>query len=177
MNEIKTIYSIGHSTLSIEEFLKRLGAYKIKQIADVRRFPGSAKYPWFNKENFELLLAEHDINYSHIELLGGRRKADKDSSNTVWKNKSFQGYADYMENPEFLKGINILLKFSAGKPTAMMCSEAVWWRCHRSMISDYLKSIGIKVIHIMAENNSKEHTYTRPAKIIEGKLFYGREED
>jgi uncharacterized protein (DUF488 family) len=168
-----TIYTIGHSTHSLDDFLAMLKSFNIKIIADIRRFPGSRKFPHFNKESLELSLQEAGIEYIHMLALGGRRKAKKDSKNTVWNNVSFKGYADYMETEEFQNALEKLEHIALQKPTAYMCSEAVWWRCHRSMVSDYLKAKRWKVFHIMAKEKAQEHKYTAPAKIIDDKVFYG----
>lgn len=169
---MKIIYTIGHSTRSPEEFIALLEAYGIETLADVRSFPGSRKFPWFNKENLEKLLPASGIQYIHLRELGGRRSVKKNSSNTSWRNPAFQGYADYMETPEFLKGIELLMALTEHSLVCYMCSEAVWWRCHRSMISDYLKSTGWTVMHIMDKKHLEEHPYTQPARIVNGKLTY-----
>lgn len=171
-NNKNRIYTIGHSTHPFEEFVEMLHAFDIKTVADVRSFPGSRKFPQFNKENLQEKLVENGINYIHLRDLGGRRKVAKDSKNNRWRNDSFRGYADYMETEPFEKGIQELEKIAATAPTAYMCSEAVWWRCHRSMVSDYLKAKGWKVIHIMGVNKSEEHPYTSPAIIENGKVRY-----
>ena len=168
----KEIYTIGHSTRSIEELTELLKLNEIKLLADVRSLPGSRKYPHFNKENLEKILPENGIKYLHLKELGGRRKVKPDSKNTAWRHKAFRGYADYMETDEFKTGIDHLVKKASKTRTAIMCSEAVWWRCHRSMISDYLKLNGWKVIHILSRTKNEEHPYTQPAKIIRGELYY-----
>lgn len=144
-------------------------------LADVRRFPGSRNYPHFGKDALEKHLLSEEIHYKHFEALGGRRKPLKDSENYIWKNTSFRGYADYMQTDEFKRAVDELLSANNQKHTAIMCSEAVWWRCHRSMISDYLKSIGIEVFHILSDTKTEIHPYTKPAKIIGGKLSYKSE--
>jgi len=166
------LYTIGHSTRSIQEFISLLIENKIDFLADVRQFPFSKRYTHFNKELLKKVLEEHHIHYEHFVTLGGRRPALKNSKNVVWKNPSFRGYADYMETDAFKEGIADLLKVTEGYSAAIMCSEAVWWRCHRSMISDYLKSIGIEVSHILSHGKIEPHPYTSPAKIINGKLSY-----
>lgn len=168
-----TIWTIGHSTRELEEFIELLKENRIEALADVRSFPGSRKFPRFNAEALSVSLPAAGIEYIPFKQLGGRRKVRKDSPHTVWRNEAFRGYADYMDTDEFKKGIDDLLKLAADKRTAIMCSEAVWWRCHRSMISDYLKSIGVKVIHIMARGKTEEHPYTSAAKLEDGKLVYG----
>ena len=173
MNAIqKTIYTIGHSTRTLEEFIELLETFSIEMLADVRSYPGSRRYPHFNKENLAKELPLKNILYIHIPALGGRRKTLPESKNTVWKNNAFRGYADYMETNEFKKGIEELENISFKYKTAFMCSEAVWWRCHRSMIADYLKAEGWKILHIINNKNAEEHPYTAPAKIIDGRLSY-----
>lgn len=170
--EDKTIWTIGHSTRSFEEFLEMLDSFKIGQLIDVRRYPGSRKFPHFNKEALEKNLAENNIEYIHLEDLGGRRKAKPDSKNTIWRHPSFRGYADYMETEDFQKEFQKLKNLALKRSSAIMCSEAVWWSCHRSMISDALKADEWKVMHIMEVDKENEHPYTKPAKIIEGELSY-----
>lgn len=108
----------------------------------------------------------------HLKQLGGRRKVHKDSKNTRWHNTSFRAYADYMETQEFEVGIEALEQISIQSPTAMMCAEAVWWRCHRSMVSDYLKAKGWTVLHIMNPKKAEEHSYTSPARVVGNCVFY-----
>lgn len=169
------IFTIGHSTRTIEEFLDLLFSFDIKILADIRRLPGSRKYPQFDQDALKKSLEENGIEYVYIEDLGGRRKVSPDSKNTAWRNKSFQGYADYMETESFENGVKELEKLALEKNTAMMCSEAVWWRCHRSMVSDYLKAKGWEVLHIMAIGKATEHPYTSPARILGDKVFYSDE--
>ncbi len=167
-----TIFTIGHSTRSIDDFIKLLHSFNIKFLADIRTYPGSRRFPHFNKENLKEYLAENNICYQHIPALGGRRKAVKDSKNNAWKNESFRGYADHMETEEFKNSINELEETAFDQVTAYMCSEGVWWRCHRSLVSDYLKWKGWKVLHIFSEQKAEEHPYTSPAHIENGKLSY-----
>ena len=170
------IWTIGHSTRSIDDFVWLLQQNAIKVVADVRMFPGSKRYPQFVREALTKSLSEHAIRYEHFSELGGRRKPNADSRNTAWRNASFRGYADYMETEQFTKGIERLLALSreAG-PTTIMCAEAVWWRCHRALISDYLKSIGIEVIHILDAKKIESHPFTSAARIVDGKLSYETE--
>lgn len=172
MNPDKTIWTLGHSTRTIEEFLELLNIYGIERLIDVRRFPGSRKYPQFNEDRLESDLLEEGFWYTHIEALGGRRKVNPESKNTVWRHPSFRGYADYMETSEFKKAFTTLEVLASEKKCAIMCSEAVWWRCHRSMISDQLKANGWTVMHIMSEHQAQEHPYTQPAKVVSGQLSY-----
>lgn len=168
----KIIYTIGHSTHHLETFLEMLKSCHIKVLADIRSLPGSRKFPQFNKENLEISLPQNSIQYIHITELGGRRKIHKDSKNIRWRNPSFRSYADYMETPLFETGITELQNIASQNPTAYMCSEALWWRCHRSMVSDFLKAKGWTVLHIMAIGKTEEHTYTSPANIVNGHVLY-----
>ena len=149
-----------------------LHSFKIELVADIRSYPGSRRYPQFNKESLAISLPENNLQYIHIKELGGRRKVNPDSKNTAWRHPAFRGYADYMETPEFQQGIEELEALALKQRTAYMCSEAVWWRCHRSMVSDYLKVKGWNVMHIMAVGKEEEHPYTAPARIINGELSY-----
>ncbi len=168
----KVIYSIGHSTRTLQEFVAMLQTFSVEILADIRSYPGSRRYPHFNKENLANKLPENSISYIHLPSLGGRRKTSADSKNTAWKNEAFRGYADYMESESFIKGMNELEEMSLKKKVAYMCSEAVWWRCHRSLVSDYLKIEGWKVMHIMNLQKADEHPYTKVARIIDDKLYY-----
>ena len=172
-----TIYTIGHSTRSLEEFLNTLRSFDIKILADIRRLPGSRKFPHFDQEPLKTALEETGIQYIHLADLGGRRKVKKDSKNTRWNNSSFRGYADYMETAEFENAIAILESMALTQPTTYLCSEAVWWRCHRSMVSDHLKAKGWTVWHIMAPRKAQEHPYTSPARIVDGKVYYSETND
>lgn len=167
-----SIYTIGHSIHSIDEFLDMLKSFDIKNLVDIRHLPGSRRVPQFDKENLEIVLPENNINYIFLKDLGGYRKVKKDSKNTGWRNMSFRGYADYMETADFERGIKTLKNIAIKDLTAIMCAEAVWWRCHRSMIADYLKWQGWQVFHIMGIKKATDHPYTSVAQIINGKLSY-----
>jgi uncharacterized protein (DUF488 family) len=172
------IWTIGHSTRTIDKFISLLEEHGIKSLADVRLLPGSKRYPQFNKETLSASLGKARIRYEHFPELGGRRKTKPDSRNTAWRNESFRGYADYMETEEFDKGVKRLLDFAADAgPTAIMCAEAVWWRCHRSLISDYLKARGVEVMHILDANKTEPHPFTSAARMIDGALSYASEGD
>lgn len=173
--KIHTIYTIGHSTRSLAEFLNMLQFFDIKILADIRSLPGSRKYPQFNKEDLKISLENAGIQYLHLADLGGRRKVKKGSKNNRWNNASFRGYADYMVTEEFKNAIVELEYIALDRPTAYMCSEAVWWKCHRSMVSDYLKAKGWMVLHIMAIKKVQEHKYTSPARIVDGNVLYSDE--
>ncbi|HEY7002334.1 MAG TPA: DUF488 domain-containing protein [Candidatus Udaeobacter sp.] len=170
------IWTIGHSTRAIDIFISLLQEHRIKVLADVRSLPGSKRYPQFNKGALTNSLGKAGIRYEHFPELGGRRKTRPDSKNTAWRNESFRGYADYMETEEFHNGVKRLLDLAGDAgPAAIMCAEAVWWRCHRSLISDYLKSHGSEVTHILDKNKIEQHPYTSAARLVNGKLNYAAE--
>lgn len=166
------IWTIGHSTRSFEEFAAALRSFEIECLADVRSFPGSRRYPHFNKESLRVSLAQAAVEYVHLPDLGGRRRAKPDSINMAWQSKMFRGYADYMETEEFQDGIERLLELGHEHRTAIMCAEAVWWRCHRGLISDYLKASGIEVLHILTAGKAEPHPFTSAAQLVDGKLSY-----
>lgn len=172
ISEKATIYTIGHSTHSTEEFIALLQAFDIQVLVDIRRFPGSRRYPDFNRENLTEALQKAGIDYRHLEGLGGRRKVQPNSKNDRWRNSSFRGYADYMETVEFKNAVTTLEAIATQQPTAYMCAEAVWWRCHRALVSDYLKAKGWTVCHIMPTSKVEEHPYTSPARIENSNVFY-----
>jgi uncharacterized protein (DUF488 family) len=167
-----TIWTIGHSTHPLEEFVAILHSFKIKMLVDIRSYPGSRRYPHFNKEALEVSLPANGIQYLHLKELGGRRKPVENSINTAWRVEAFRGYADYMQTGEFKQAIEKLETVAQTNFTAYMCSEAVWWSCHRSLVSDYLKWKGWTVMHIMDVNKATEHPYTKPARIEDGILRY-----
>jgi|ERR1035437_122925 uncharacterized protein (DUF488 family) len=171
-----TIWTIGHSTRSLDDFIDLLKSFQIELVVDIRSYPGSRRYPHFNKEALEVSLPENNIKYIHLKELGGRRKVLPDSNNSGWRNAAFRGYADYMETDAFKEGITELEHIANKKLTAYMCAEAVWWRCHRSLVSDYLKVSGWTVTHIMGIGKGEEHPYTSPARIVRGHLSYRDEE-
>jgi uncharacterized protein (DUF488 family) len=170
-------WTIGHSTRKIDIFISLLEKNGIKLVVDVRKLPGSKRYPQFNKEALSAWLHKVGIRYEHFSELSGRRKPKHTSRNTAWRNASFRGYADYMETEEFRKGIERLVDLASEVgPAAIMCAEAVWWRCHRALISDYLKVRGIDVIHIVDVNKSESHPFTSAARIVNGELSYAQPE-
>jgi uncharacterized protein (DUF488 family) len=167
------IWTIGHSTRAIDDFISLLKENEIKLLVDVRAWPGSKRFPQFNKDALAESLNANGIRYEHFPELGGKRKSKPDSRNTAWRNASFRGYADYMETEQFQKGIERLLDLAAeAGPTAIMCAEAVWWRCHRLLIADYLKARGFEVLHILGANKVEAHPYTSAARIVDGELSY-----
>jgi uncharacterized protein (DUF488 family) len=172
MKKTITIWTVGHSTRTAEQFREILLAHGIQVLVDVRSFPGSRRYPQFNRSALSESLTSHAIEYKHEPRLGGRRSPRRDSHNTAWRNASFRGYADYMDSEQFKAGVEELLELAREKRVAVMCAEAVWWRCHRSLIADYLKAAGYEVIHIMDEKKSEEHPFTSAARILDGELSY-----
>ena len=172
MSEPDTIWTVGHSTHTIEAFIALIQHHHIEAIADVRRFPGSRRLPHFGEDALRASLAEHGIDYRFIPQLGGRRRAAPDTPNTGWRNASFRGYADHIASKEFENGIEELMAIAGRRRTAMMCAEVLWWRCHRSLVSDVLKLRGIQVLHIQDPKQVSEHPYTAPARLINGRLSY-----
>lgn len=170
---IEQLWTIGHSTRKIDIFIALLRENGIKLVADVRMYPGSKRYPQFNRESLTNSLGEVAIRYEHFPELGGRRKAKPDSQNTAWRNEMFRGYADYMETHQFRNGVKRLVDLARDiGPAAMMCAEAVWWRCHRSLIADYLKARGVEVIHIVDLAKTEPHPFTSAARLVNGELSY-----
>jgi uncharacterized protein (DUF488 family) len=170
-----SVWTIGHSTLDSDVFIAILRRAGIRTLADVRRFPGSRRYPQFNQGPLVAALAAAGIQYVPFPELGGRRTPRPDSRNTVWRVAGFQGYADYMETDEFHAGMRRLMDLATRLPTTIMCAEALWWRCHRSLIADYLKAEGACVIHLW-EDGAEEHPYTSPSRIVDGRLAYGEDD-
>lgn len=167
-----TIWTIGHSTRSISEFITLLHYYQLEALVDVRRFPGSRRHPQFGRDQLKASLTAAGINYHSLEELGGRRRSAPDSPNTSWRNPSFRGYADYMSSKEFALGMEKLCSIAEEFRTVIMCAELLWWRCHRSMIADALMVRGITVIHIQDTAHALEHPFTQPARLYKGHLSY-----
>ncbi len=168
----KTIWTIGHSTRTLDEFVAVLEQYGVQAIADVRRHPGSRRLPQFGQAALQESLESRGFGYLWIAELGGRRRPVKDSPNAAWRNISFQGYADHLESHTFKQGLKALLEFADTQRTAMMCAELLWWRCHRALVSDVLKLHGMGVLHIQDDKHLTEHPYTSPAKVEDGRLRY-----
>lgn len=161
-----TLYTIGHSTHTIEEFKAILQAYNITHIIDIRSIPKSRHVPWFNEHKLKAALKIINITYIHLAGLGGLRHTNKDSINQGWRNKSFRGYADYMQTPEFFYALKTLNEFlGKKKKVAIMCAEAVPWRCHRSLVADAEVIRGVNVLHIMSLTSTKAHSLTSFAVI------------
>ncbi len=170
-----TIFTIGHSTRSAEDFIALLRRAGVKRVYDIRTFPGSRRYPHFNAEALAERLRLEGIAYEHHPELGGRRRPSRDAPPSAWRNEGFRGYAEYMRTDTFRRGIQALIESSAGTPTAIMCSEAVPWRCHRTMVSDALVARGVDVEHILDAKTSP-HTLTPFAAIANGEVSYPRGE-
>ena len=169
---MNTVWTIGHSTRSIDELIHVLKSYDIELVADVRRYPGSRRLPQFSAESLEKSLPEAGIDYRWIPALGGRRRAVTDSPDSAWTHPAFRAYAEHITTDEFSEGLYELLMLSQGLNTAIMCAEVLWWRCHRRIISDVLVSLGVNVIHIRDESHSDNHKIAPPARIVGGSLAY-----
>ncbi|MEP6888084.1 MAG: DUF488 domain-containing protein [Nitrospirales bacterium] len=168
------IWTLGHSTRPIEAFLTLLKAHAIRQVVDVRAFPSSARHPQFHATALTASLQQAGLAYRHLPLLGGRRKSRPDSINQGWRNSSFRGYADYMQTEPFQEGLSELITCAEDHTTAIMCAEALPWRCHRSLIADTLVSRGWEVRHIMTPTTANLHRLTPFAHIENGTLVYPR---
>jgi uncharacterized protein (DUF488 family) len=167
------VFTLGHSTHPLDEFLGLLARHGIEALADIRRFPGSRKYPHFNRDHLATALPQAGVEYRWMEALGGRRKGSGGSPrNLGLRNDSFRHYADYMATPEFHEAVGDLQGLTCQKRTAYMCSEGLYWRCHRRLVSDYLLAQGIEVRHIMPDGGLRPHTLTEGARIEGGELCY-----
>lgn len=163
---MKTLFTIGHSTRTEDEFVNLLLHYEITHVIDVRSIPKSKRYPWFKQEHLQSELLKHNITYLHMPGLGGFRKPKVNSINTYWKNKGFRGFADYMQTEDFelnLKKLNKLL--TGDNRVTIMCAEALPWRCHRFLISDAEVANKIKVVHIFTTHKTEKHKLSPYAKI------------
>ena len=166
------IFTIGHSTHTAEHFLELLRVHGITQLADIRTVPKSRRHPQFGRETLDAFLASNGIVYRHIAELGGLRKPRSDSVNTAWRHPGFRGYADHMQTEEFERGFNHLLDFARSGRTAVMCAEAVWWQCHRQLLSDALLAHGVPVRHILNAGEAKPHRMSEFAKVTKTRLTY-----
>lgn len=174
MADKPAIYTIGHSTHPLEEFIGILKNHNIEYLVDVRTIPRSRTNPQFNKDSLPAALKDHGISYKHIAELGGlrsKRKASEESPNTFWQNKSFRNYADYAMTESFRRGLEELKEIAARNRCAIMCAEAVWWRCHRRIIADYLIAENYPVFHIMTAHKAEPAKMTEAAKIIPDKII------
>jgi uncharacterized protein (DUF488 family) len=169
------IFTIGHSTRPIEEFIELLQSNGVKQLVDIRTIPKSRRNPQFNTESLDASLARASIAYVHMKALGGLRHPRKDSANLGWRNASFRGYADHMQTPEFRAAIDQVIRLAGEKPTALMCAEAVPWRCHRSLVADALSVRGIEMLEIVSSAPPKEHKLTPFAEVNGTQITYPKE--
>jgi uncharacterized protein (DUF488 family) len=169
---MRAVLTIGHSTRTWKEFLELLRAHRVKRVVDVRSIPRSRHNPQFNREILAKKLRSARIGYVHLRKLGGLRHARRDSPNTGWRNASFRGFADYMQTPEFAEGLKRLMKLAAQKRSAIMCAEAVPWRCHRSLIGDALTVRGIRVEDIMTAKRSQVHSLISFARVRGNRITY-----
>ena len=171
---LNRIYTIGHSTRELAEFAGLLREHGVTRLADIRRFPGSRRFPHFSGEALRDHLPGLGIDYLHLEPLGGRRKPQKSSPNGAWESDQFRGYADHMSTPEFQAAVDRLL--ADNRATAVMCAEAVPWRCHRNLLSDELVRRGVEVIHILAPGSSRKHEMNPMARVEGGRVIYPPEQ-
>jgi uncharacterized protein (DUF488 family) len=161
----RTLFTVGHSTRTWTEFVALLQVWGIEELLDVRTVPRSRAFPWFSKQRMKTALAKAGIGYHHLAALGGLRRSKKASPNTGWRNASFRGYADYMQSPDFEMGLQELNNRRKKRRVCVMCSEAVWWRCHRRMIADAEVIRGIPVKHVMSETTATRHLLTQFAVV------------
>lgn len=170
------IFTVGHSTLPIERFIELLRLYGIERLVDIRTMPGSRHNPQFGSDALAGSLKAARIEYVHMEALGGLRRARKDSPNAGWRNKSFRGYADYMQTAAFADAVDALIRLSEQKRTAIMCAEAVPWRCHRSLVADALDVRGVPVIEILSATSYRSHKLTPFARVDGTSITYPPEQ-
>jgi uncharacterized protein (DUF488 family) len=168
-----TLYTIGHSTRSLDELIEALQAHSIQTLVDIRSFPMSRRLPHFNRESLETTLPAAGIQYVWMKDLGGRRKKSlEDSPNVALRNDSFRNYADYMLTPDFERAISDLINLGEGSRTAYMCAERVYFRCHRMLVSDWLVAHGHEVLHIDDANPPKPHQLMAEARLVDGQVIY-----
>ena len=167
-----TVWTIGHSTRTVEVFIDVLAAHEIEALVDVRRFPGSRRLPQFGTEALSTSLRSAGVSYRWIEALGGRRRPDPESPNDAWENEAFRGYADHTGSEEFAEGLFELLMIANGVRTAVMCAELLWWRCHRRIIADVLVALRYEVRHIRDAGDAEPHELAPPARMVDGALTY-----
>jgi uncharacterized protein (DUF488 family) len=168
-----TLYTIGHSTRNLEELLSLLGECGVQLLVDVRRFPGSRRHPQFSRETLATALEASGIRYVHEEDLGGRRSVQPGSPNGAWRNKAFRGYADHMSSEPFQRALARLIEGGTQVRSAIMCAEAVPWRCHRNLIADVLVARGVEVLHILGPGKVDRHTLSKHARVLaDGNVIY-----
>ena len=168
------MYTIGHSTRPLADFIDLLKAHGVGRLVDIRSIPRSRRHPHFAADALSASLGEASIAYQHSPALGGMRKPRSDSRNTAWRVEGFRGYADYMETKAFRTALEDLIVLASETPTAIMCAEAVWWRCHRQLVADALVARGIEVRHIASASAAPAHTLTDFAQVEDGFVTYRR---
>jgi uncharacterized protein (DUF488 family) len=168
----EAVWTVGHSTRPLDDFLEILAQNRIEAVADVRRYPGSRRWPHFAREPLAMALDNCGLVYMWLPELGGRRTPRADSPNTAWRSAGFRGYADYMATEAFAEGLDRLVNLASGLRTAVMCAESLWWRCHRRLIADVLRLYRFDVIHILGPGSTASHPYTAAARIGSGRLSY-----
>jgi uncharacterized protein (DUF488 family) len=167
------VWSVGHSTHTLNGFLELLTAHGIALVADIRAVPRSRRHPWFHSDALAQSLPDHGVAYLHLSRLAGWRRVAAGSPNGAWRNPSFRGYADYAMGDEFAAGLAQLRELAAAQPTAMMCSEALWWRCHRRLVADRLVAVGDIVCHIGSDGRASPHRLASFAAVTaDGQLTY-----
>ena len=175
MSAQNAVFTIGHSTRTIEQFIALLEREGIRHLVDVRRFPASRRYPHFDGAALKKSLATAGLSYEHVPAMGGRRTTSANSRNIGWRNASFRGYADHMDSDEFQRALDALIVTAARVPTTVMCAEAVPWRCHRTLIADALLARGLRVRHIL-DAATNDHVLTRFGIIVNGRVQYPGEQ-
>ncbi len=167
------VWTVGHSSHPFDAFVALLVAHDIAQVTDIRTVPKSRRHPHFHSDALARSLPERGVAYAHLPRLGGWRHAEADSPNGAWRNLSFRGYADYAMGEEFARGLTELLELAAARPTAAMCSEALWWRCHRRLVADRLVAAGDSVLHISSGGRASAHELTPFATVQpDGQITY-----
>ncbi len=167
------VYTIGHSTRTTEAFVELLNEFGVEHLVDVRRYPASRRHPHFSKDMLQRNLAQHGIDYTHVEALGGRRQPNPDSPNTHWISDGFRGYADYTASASFDAGLTELVRIANRQTTAVMCAEAVHWKCHRQLLADALVARDVAVRHILRPRNAEAHELNPAAQVLsDGRLQY-----
>jgi uncharacterized protein (DUF488 family) len=167
-----TLWTVGHSTRGLDEFLALLAAHEIELLADVRRFPGSRRLPQFTASTLEEALAARGVAYHWFPALGGRRRPDPASANLGWRHPAFRAYADHVATEAFAEGLFELLMLAQGLRTAVMCAEVLWWRCHRRLIADVLTSLDVSVVHVRDPGTAEVHRLVAPGRLVGGRLTY-----
>jgi uncharacterized protein (DUF488 family) len=166
------VWTIGHSTRTLDALVVVLRAHQIEALVDIRRFAGSRRLPQFNEGTLREGLEDAGIAYHWVPALGGRRTPAPDSVNTGWRHAAFRGYADHMASAEFAAGLDELVAVAGGLRTAVMCAEMLWWQCHRRLVADLLVSLGYDVMHIQTEKPAEPHRLIDPARLVSGVLSY-----